>query len=981
MFLLCYYRENIHSFDLASQLLLHQLCTNAVGVVILYSAERTVSTALRLFSPPVRLPSMGALDEGDESHLAVDVVSMLVKHENGYCVNLSPLSKNLILSLVKSTLSNAGVASADDGVMMKICDESGGNPMYASELAKSLAQRHSEQVDLARVCFRITNCHRLEEIICHRFDQLNHSSQCLLKIAAAICNFGASFTFPMLHFVMVPDDQATADEQVIDDLLNIVNSESFLHASTESGHVDVAESIEGGITSEGIASHRYTFSFGISLERATIYELLLGDQKQVIHERIANYFKMIRRKDVKRKVFLEEAQHWQLASRWSRALLCYYKATLAERNERKVEELTEVSYRVYLSMKDAYYQAAVGVSSNKEIVWDTEKMVALFNMSAEETDDTAALESNSTFTLEDVSQLFEYESELLIVSLRVILNRTRYFLKGVEHANENILVLEDALQMLLLTRNSRVYSATKVSQLKHLLADPGDEATQNQESVDQVFTVGKEFVPLCLRLLSLYIENYLHLVSGDSLNKDHEKVVFFLEKLNSLRSGLQGFHEVHSLSLSVRLSCKDGDYQQACVLTNRLLSMYDFDVHSLDLISFYGADYVPASLGMISQYLLLSIEWRKAEAFLFAAKTIVEKITDVFTISTCVYFLTNSLVFMKRFDEALGLFSHYLECIVMIREDRSMKHGFYLEWLNRLVRFAEYQSSQDTDLFRRDASVLNEFVLSKNHLMKDTLDNLCVQGRSINSVMAEVCAMRITMLWNNDANLKELQSYCRALIVYVRSSLTAECGHPYETMFDKTNVILTVLQLLQKLIVQLPNEDKVNFVKPVFIKQTTKEKLNENDNSSQLNSRRIRELKEEDREKGRALDGLSFADESDLQYPPTRAALMQIVVDIVDDDLINRVLVDCHSDPRLEPYFVFTELAISMLSKAKNEAKLSLGPGDSPPSFDAKLSVMNHLKQFISNRGEDEGEGVVVEKLNVLQCYSLLETATAMSSQ
>lgn len=45
-------------------------------------------------------------------------------------------------------------------------------------------------------------CNRIEEVICHRFDQLNTAAQTVLKMAAVSSSNGSSFTFELLAFII-----------------------------------------------------------------------------------------------------------------------------------------------------------------------------------------------------------------------------------------------------------------------------------------------------------------------------------------------------------------------------------------------------------------------------------------------------------------------------------------------------------------------------------------------------------------------------------------------------------------------------------------------------------------------------------------------------------------------------------------------------------------------------------------------------------
>lgn len=104
------------------------------------------------------------------------------------------------------------------------------------------------------------------------------------------------------------------------------------------------------ITKELIASNTYVFEFNIALEQRTIYDLLLDDQKQVIHHCVAEYYESLRHNKQIQSMsegvnlanyaqtaenYCEESFHWQKAGEWSAAMTCSYQAAVMEKNEQK----------------------------------------------------------------------------------------------------------------------------------------------------------------------------------------------------------------------------------------------------------------------------------------------------------------------------------------------------------------------------------------------------------------------------------------------------------------------------------------------------------------------------------------------------------------------------------------------------------------------------------------------------------------------
>jgi len=76
-------------------------------------------------------------------------------------------------------------------------------------------------------------------------------------------------------------------------------------------------------------------------------------------------------------------------------------------------------------------------------------------------------------------------------------------------------------------------------------------------------------------------------------------------------------------------------------------------------------------------------------------------------------------------------------------------------------------------------------------------DSLSVQGRGVDAVLAEMCALKIALYWNNPEKKEDIRGLCRSLGVYVQSALVMTCGRPHELMFNKCCTMIAVSQLLQ----------------------------------------------------------------------------------------------------------------------------------------------------------------------------------------
>eukprot|EP01031_Cornospumella_fuschlensis_P038353 gene38353-46608_t len=153
----------------------------------------------------------------------------LLTHSDPNVMNLTlhPLSSASVDELVQDAYKKQFVECAELGALSKrIFDLSGGNPLYATELSKIAMDRLHQELNSEQPCdeMKVTSVSeinwssilsfqsgRIEEVIFYRFDQLDFTSQVLLKAASVVCAHGANFTMHMLTFVINTSNYFNAD--------------------------------------------------------------------------------------------------------------------------------------------------------------------------------------------------------------------------------------------------------------------------------------------------------------------------------------------------------------------------------------------------------------------------------------------------------------------------------------------------------------------------------------------------------------------------------------------------------------------------------------------------------------------------------------------------------------------------------------------------------------------------------------------------
>eukprot|EP01038_Epipyxis_sp_PR26KG_P013098 gene13098-17555_t len=337
-------------------------------------------------------------------------------------------SENDIKNMLESPDNNINKLynSSDlDVVYHRIYENSGGNALYAYEISKAVAERYvanqSQIVYLSDILDSFQTS-RIEEAISYRFDQFSSLCQLLLKIASVACSSGGYFTLVMLKHVLndrkelqdavFPSSLSNSYQHIHENDSNLPDSVLSLEISSAFAEILVSEEflrvVGCGMTRDSLpldkspspdignlivqlsssnmkqplkhqkskskssyrfsidenSFHRFSFEFKISLEQKAIYNLLLDDQKQSIHEKIASYLELnlsqnndhyYGNKDYikinanminninnsvsnlnqplseeKAKAssmeLMETGYHWEHAHVWSAAMICYYKS-------------------------------------------------------------------------------------------------------------------------------------------------------------------------------------------------------------------------------------------------------------------------------------------------------------------------------------------------------------------------------------------------------------------------------------------------------------------------------------------------------------------------------------------------------------------------------------------------------------------------------------------------------------------------------
>ena len=261
--------------------------------------------------------------------------------------------------------------------------------MYATELAKEIKEKIQSTASLSvnsQVILKEFRPTRIEEVIYYRFDLLSPRSQLVLKLASVACSNATSFNISMLSYMihmMGTDGQDSSllssdglgssinISLVIDEILkrnefiqpvellstNVVgmdNNESNnlfddlsmvdsldLDDDESNKEINIIETkLDNTTPLKTIPPNEnqpvdtlslLSFEFKINLEQITIYNLMLDEQKEYLHDRVASYLESLslmkaskRPEGVSASELYEEGFHWERGKMWRFVILLIF---------------------------------------------------------------------------------------------------------------------------------------------------------------------------------------------------------------------------------------------------------------------------------------------------------------------------------------------------------------------------------------------------------------------------------------------------------------------------------------------------------------------------------------------------------------------------------------------------------------------------------------------------------------------------------
>lgn len=659
--------EEIQCFDPWSLVVLHMLWNRGKGISILVSYSTLHGKEIPSWS----------IDTVEFSR-SIDGINTASKFEffkrfndlNRFnCIILHPLDKESTISLAKAAYGAENLVLDPNQVF----EASGGNPLYAVELVKSVQKKNIASNAAQNINSNTKLNHRIEEVICFRLDKLDFSLQIILKAAAVAASHNRTFSLQLVTYILIneksesrrmsnsyavensvhssfhsddpslplfPENMVNDSEtnfSVSEALLYLLKTGEFLQIST-----DDKDFIPDNLTKEMIRDS--WFEFQIPLEQATIYGLLVDEQKNYFHERVASYYLQNVIKTKKKNRIdtalpdnfnaipvldshfnsivsqliidrLEEAFHWERSFLWSRAIRAYMHAA-------KLAKVVAPNDPLYIDYLNLAYNSFQSMERETNILppgyflssLQDELLFKMLNL-----DDMSECATNPDYSTvrERLASMFEvFEADLDVLPFVIILHLTllNIHMQVLEEPHVILHLANVCMDLLLFYQIRHNKSLANISFASHFNA----QSTTIDDAPHVIYRAETSSIRQhhILNFLSNYLYVHCYLAEdpnyyGESSHYIANADILYTIQQFYLRECPQFFMDGDKTEHSLQCLCANIYYQyqtgqHKLALQNAELLLTDYNEFShISLVESYGSNYCFTVWSWACQYILL----------------------------------------------------------------------------------------------------------------------------------------------------------------------------------------------------------------------------------------------------------------------------------------------------------------------------------------------------------------------------------------
>lgn len=397
-----------------------------------------------------------------------------------------------------------------------------------------------------------------------------------------------------------------------------------------------------------------TFSFRVAIEVTAVYQLLLEDQRNMLHGRIAAY--LSRRnidnrlhKRIEAQDLYEEALHWEHGLYWGNAMKAYYESAeildafgvYSESSERLASAyrmLTKMEKKAGLNNRNALKKRAVSF----ETLWERTKAEFGSKISIDD-------EKNEEYwaAKQLMYDTFDGNKTLLTVGVHVMIRFAQVTQSMEEQRLVANVLYEDALYMLLLVKP---YEAFGIKPPKALISNADSRLISFcLEDPHTLFTV-------LIGLILLYRTKRMSDPDARAESSLYRLVIL----LASTDERRYVVHKLKCLGMLASFKREKRAYDQSIAFIEEIRVRYNYEAQIEQNLQFYSVDTVPFSLAKGAQYLMFLGHFQKSQTLVTELLALLPRVTHVRTMAKFVSLLSAVFVMQNRTQEAMDAYRVYL---------------------------------------------------------------------------------------------------------------------------------------------------------------------------------------------------------------------------------------------------------------------------------------------------------------------------------
>ena len=525
---------------------------------------------------------------------------------------------------------------------------------------------------------------------------------------------------------------------------------------------------------------RMNFDFKIRLEQSTIYDLMLDDQKQALHERVASYLEHQAAERVRNDIPLtstelyEEGFHWERATGWSSAMSCYYRSAML---------LDEVgAYQDSFLHLTAAYRMLNAMRTDAGVTEDFQFAPASFQAifshgKVSENENIHALKKS------DIVRIFGGDSALLELGLNVLLRLAQSSFSLSDSPEVTSKLYEDALQLIMLTWNwkdalalnqdlgAKLGLDTSLDDLdpsavpaRTPMRSPGklSRSKTHQSDFSDMGSFGLQDPTIVFPILAGIAALYRNKKLQDDKERTKESMLYDLSLVLARTSPAYLPHLICAMCLQRTLIFELGRVKESLTMTDGIVSMYSEHEHAATLIKAYGNNRVPYTIMMHVQLLRTVGYLTKSTVMLNAVLNSIPMMTHLHSVGITVYPVVSVMLLEGSQRVALEVFCNYLE----LERERGGGFNFFKEANPLFLEALEVASAYETFTTDKDLSVYIAH--------SQTAASLDIEWRVLNKEFLSADRSSRSLLYDSLSSFGTSVEHCCGLLLLLKARMTSK---------------------------------------------------------------------------------------------------------------------------------------------------------------------------------------------------------------